>query len=88
MMQITDYPYHYPSIIHGLSDVINRNIHIIQKCASKQKDTNMSIHFITHSIDNRVFRDNSLGGQWIKGGQRADNAQTNGKMRFFNVYHL
>lgn len=55
----------------------------LSKSEHKSKKRCMSIRFLSHYIDNRVFEDNSVGGQWIKGGQKADNTQTNEKLRFF-----
>ncbi len=65
MMQISIIHPFIHRVIHVVSDVIIRIIPIIKKCAKKQKTVSASIHFLLHSMDNRVFRDNSPVGQWI-----------------------
>ena len=63
-----------------LSGVIDTFDPIAQMYANKQKCKHTIAPLVSHTMDNRVFKDNSPVGQWSKGGQTVVNAQTNLKM--------
>jgi hypothetical protein len=73
MMQMSIIPPNTRTITQWVSDVNIPINPISRKCANKQKKTNVSIRFFSHSMDNVVNRDNSLVEGWIKGGYLVDN---------------
>jgi hypothetical protein len=74
-MQITIIPPNIRPIIHLFSDVNIRINRISKKCGNKQKDTKMSIHFLSCIVCNVINRDNSSLGFWTKGGQKVYSPQ-------------
>ena len=88
MIRLTIYHTIYHPIYQWSSDVIFRIFRISKKCANKQKNTNTVFHFLLYCMVNVVNRVNSVGGYWKMGGKWVENAQTNGKTRFFDVSDL